>query len=206
MIPPSQACRWLNLEGGVPPVHEPPDPESCRDWIRERDRARDAVLILGGGGQWFLGNDPERATHILSVRRWDPDPGPQPRRSDGERRGGLSPGTTPGNSGRDGTVPPFSSSQLSARHRRRGRGHGSGRTLRPGDGRDEGVPHRHRDSARRRPTQPRRRASGQERGGIRPVQALRRIHGDPGNHHSRHVQGPSAPLLFPGPDYWNSTT
>ena len=71
MIPPSQACRWLNLEGGVPPVHEPPDPESCRDWIRERDRAGDAVLILGGGGQWFLGNDPERATHILSVRRWD---------------------------------------------------------------------------------------------------------------------------------------
>ena len=48
-----------------------PDPESCRDWIRERDRAGDAVLILGGGGQWFLGNEPERATHILSVRRWD---------------------------------------------------------------------------------------------------------------------------------------
>ena len=71
MIPPSQACRWLNLDGGVPPVHEPPDPESCRDWIRERDRAGDAVLILGGGGQWFLGSDPERATHILSVRRWD---------------------------------------------------------------------------------------------------------------------------------------
>ena len=60
----------MNLEGGVPPVHEPPDPESCRDWIRERDRAGDAVLILGGGGQWFLGNEPERATHILSVRRW----------------------------------------------------------------------------------------------------------------------------------------
>lgn len=71
MISPSQACRWLNLEGGVPPVHEPPDPESCRGWIRERDRAGDAVLILGGGGQWFLGNDPDRATHILSVRRWD---------------------------------------------------------------------------------------------------------------------------------------
>ena len=71
MIPPSQACRWMNLEGGVPPVYEPPDPESCRDWIRERDRAGDAVLILGGGGQWFLGNEPERATHILSVRRWD---------------------------------------------------------------------------------------------------------------------------------------
>ncbi len=71
MIPPAQACRWLNLEGGVPPVHDPPDPESCRGWIRERDRAGDAVFILGGGGQWFLGNEPERATHILSVRRWD---------------------------------------------------------------------------------------------------------------------------------------
>ncbi len=71
MISPSQACRWLELKGGVPPVHEPPDPESCRDWIRERNRAGDAVLILGGGGQWFLGNDPEQATHILSVRGWD---------------------------------------------------------------------------------------------------------------------------------------
>lgn len=71
MISPSQACLWLGLKGGVPPVHEPPDPESCRDWIRERNRAGDAVLILGGGGQWFLGNEPERATHILSVRRWD---------------------------------------------------------------------------------------------------------------------------------------
>ena len=71
MIPPSRACRWLNLEGGVPPVHEPPDPESCRDWIRERSHSGDAVLILGGGGQWFLGNEPVRATHILSVRRWN---------------------------------------------------------------------------------------------------------------------------------------
>ena len=71
MISPSQACRWLKLETGVPTVHEPPDAESCRDWIRERDRAGDAVLILGGGGQWFLGNEPARVTHILSVRRWD---------------------------------------------------------------------------------------------------------------------------------------
>ena len=71
MMTPSQACRWLKLKGGVPPVHEPTDPESCRAWIGERSQSGDAVLILGGGGQWFLGNEPERATHILSVRRWD---------------------------------------------------------------------------------------------------------------------------------------
>ena len=71
MISPTEACRWLKLQGGVPPVFEPKDLNVCGEWIRQRHDQRDAVLILGGGSHLFLGNEPDRVTHILSLRRWD---------------------------------------------------------------------------------------------------------------------------------------
>ncbi|MBI4445725.1 MAG: FAD-binding oxidoreductase [Acidobacteria bacterium] len=71
MLSINEAYQWIQPGRIPPPVFEPEDVESCRSWMVEKNRQKAAVLILGGGSHWFLGNEPARVTDILSTRRWD---------------------------------------------------------------------------------------------------------------------------------------
>ena len=71
MLPINQTYRWIHPESIPPPVFEPDDVESCRQWIARKHEARAAVLIGGGSSHWFLGNNPPRVTDILSLRKWN---------------------------------------------------------------------------------------------------------------------------------------
>ena len=66
-----QAYQWIEPAGLPPPIFEPEDVESCRQWIARKNQEKAAVLIAGGTSHWFLGNNPTRVTDILSLRKWN---------------------------------------------------------------------------------------------------------------------------------------
>ncbi len=65
-----QAYQWIEPGNLPPPVFEPQDVKSCREWIAQKNRDKAGVLIAGRAGHWFLGNNPTRLTDILSLRKW----------------------------------------------------------------------------------------------------------------------------------------
>jgi glycolate oxidase FAD binding subunit len=71
MLDLKESYRWVNPDRDLPPVFEPADREECRSWIAERNQERAAVLIAGAGSHWFLGDAPQAATHVLSLRKLD---------------------------------------------------------------------------------------------------------------------------------------
>lgn len=70
MLPINQSYQWIQPGAVPPPIFEPGDVESCRQWIIKKNEQRAGVLLAGGTSHWFLGNNPTRVTDILSVRKW----------------------------------------------------------------------------------------------------------------------------------------
>ena len=67
-MPFQSAYRWIDAKGEPPSAFEPQSTSEAQQWIRERNRPGQGILIAGKGNHWHIGNNPERVTALLSLK------------------------------------------------------------------------------------------------------------------------------------------